>query len=183
MLRPRGLPDHPDSSRMSELVVTRPAEPADVDAISALHDRVFGPGRFARTAYRVRENARGPSHVSKFCRVATLGPRIIASVTMSEIAIGGVPGALLLGPLVVDPEFKDQGYGRRLVAESVAAAGQAGRSLVVLVGDEPYYGRLGFARVRPGQISMPGPVNATRLLAAELKPGARDAARGVIAAA
>lgn len=168
---------------MSDPVVTRPTETSDGEAISALHARVFGPGRFARTAYRVRENTRGAASVSRFCRVAALGPRIIASVTMSEATIGGEPGALLLGPLVVDPDFKDQGYGRRLVAEAVAAARDAGCCLVVLVGDEPYYGRLGFVRVPPGQIRMPGPVNAERLLAAELKAGALQAAHGVIAAA
>lgn len=168
---------------MTEMVLTRLAEPADAAAIGSLHARVFGPGRFARTAYRVREGVRGHSGLSPFCRVALLGPRIIASVTLSEVAIGGNPGALLLGPLAVDPEFKDQGYGRRLIGETIAAARAAGKDLIVLVGDEPYYGRFGFTRVPPGQITLPGPVNPMRLLANELTDGALANARGIVSAA
>lgn len=158
-------------------VTTRSAVQADMPAISELSARVFGPGRFVRTAYRVRE---GTPDVSAFCRVALLGDRIIAAIRMTEIAIGGRDGALLLGPLAVDPEFANLGYGRRLIAESMEAARAAGRELVLLVGDMPYYGRLGFVAVPPGQIALPGPVNPARLLALELKDGALAAFRGVV---
>ena len=42
---------------------------------------------------------------------------------------------------------------------------------MVLVGDEPYYGKAGFKRIPKGQVTMPGPVDPARLLVAEL--GAR----------
>ena len=42
----------------------------------------------------------------------------------------------------------------------------------MLVGDEPYYARLGFRRIPRGQITLPGPVDPERLLAVELAPGA-----------
>ena len=42
----------------------------------------------------------------------------------------------------------------------------------MLVGDEPYYGPLGFKRIPRGQISMPRPVDLDRILAVEIKPGA-----------
>jgi predicted N-acetyltransferase YhbS len=170
---------------MSQKVLTRPAVPADVTSITKLHASVFGPGRFARTAYRVREGGRvGASPaISPYCRVAALGSRIIAAVKFAEITVGGMGQALLLGPLVVDTEFEGQGYGRQLVTEGLAAAKDNGVALVVLVGDEPYYGRLGFARVPPGQISLPGPANPARILAAALQPDAFDRYRGVIAAA
>ena len=35
---------------------------------------------------------------------------------------------------------------------------------VLLVGDEPYYGPLGFARTVPGAIQFPGPVDPNRVL-------------------
>ena len=76
----------------------------------------------------------------------------------------------MLGPLAVDPEFTGQGYGRRLVAESLEKAKALGLKLIVLVGDEPYYGRLGFKRVPPGQILLPGPVDPARILATALEP-------------
>jgi len=149
-------------------------------AISGLSARVFGPGRFVRTAYRVRE---GTPDVSAFCRVAVLGDRLVAAIRMTEIAIGGRGGALLLGPLAVDPDFANQGHGRRLIAESIAAAREHGRELVLLVGDMPYYGRLGFSPVPKGQIQMPGPVDLARLLALELQTAAIERFRGGVAAA
>lgn len=167
---------------MSDKVVTRPATPGDIHAISELHARVFGPGRFARSAYRVREGQRDGDSVSAFCRVAIRGNRIIASVTFTEICVGGVPGALLLGPLAVDLEFAGQGFGRQLVAEGLEAAKEAGRTLVLLVGDAPYYGRFGFQVVPPGQITLPGPVNPARLLAASLVDGALARSHGRVSA-
>jgi predicted N-acetyltransferase YhbS len=158
-------------------ISTRAAVQADMPVVSELSARVFGPGRFVRTAYRVRE---GTPDVSSFCRVALLGDRIIAAIRMTEITIGGRADALLLGPLAVDPGFANLGYGRRLIAESMEAARAAGRQLVLLVGDMSYYGRLGFVLVPPGQITLPGPVDPTRLLAAELQPGALGHYRGLV---
>lgn len=168
---------------MSQTVTTRPLANTDLGAVSALHDRVFGPGRFTRTAYRIRETrAGGALQVSRLCRGAFLGPRMIASITMTEITIGGTGGAALLGPLAVDPDFAGQGYGRQLVGEALETASELGCKIVVLVGDEPYYSRFGFKCVPPGRIAFPGPVDPARILAAELEPGAGAAYQGMIAA-
>jgi len=168
---------------MSEKILIRTAEPFDVPAIGALHARVFGPGRFARSAYRVREGRRDGNQLSDFCHVAVRGNRLIASVTLSDVKIGGGSGALLLGPIAVDPEFAGQGLGGQLIAEGIADARSAGKAIVILVGDEPYYGRFGFKCVPPGQMTLPGPVNPIRLLALPLKDGAIEAARGVMMSA
>ncbi len=88
---------------------------------------MFGPGRFTRTAYRVRE---GAPAISPYCRGAFLDQRMIAAVRFTEISIGATPGALLLGPLAVDPEFAGRGYGRGLIAEALAAAKGNGVRLV-----------------------------------------------------
>lgn len=165
---------------MSPNVLNRSAAPADLPIIAKLHARVFGPGRFTRTAYRVRE---GAAPVSRFCRVALLDGRMIAAVRFNEVAIGGTGRALLLGPLAVDPEFAGQGFGRKLIGEALEAAKADGVRLVVLVGDEPYYGRFGFRPVPPGHITLPGPIDARRLLAAELEPGALASYRGGVVAA
>ena len=164
---------------VNEAPAMQPVEPGDMSAIRALHARAFGPGRFVRTAYRVRE---GAGDVSPFCRICLIDGRLVAAVRFTPITIGGKGGALLLGPLAVDPAFANQGHGRGLVAKALEDARAAGIALVVLVGDEPYYGRLGFRRIPWGQITLPGPVDATRLLAAELLPGALPAYAGLIAA-
>ena len=164
---------------MLSKVLNRPVTPDDLPAITELHARVFGPGRFTRTAYRVRE---GAPPISRYCRAALLGQRIIAAVRFTDIAVGVTEGALLLGPLAVDPEFAGKGFGRALVGEALEAAKGDGVRLVVLVGDEPYYGRFGFRPVPPEQITLPGPVDPSRLLAAELAPGALSAYRGLVTA-
>jgi predicted N-acetyltransferase YhbS len=161
-------------------VVTRSAVPDDLAAMAALQSRAFSPGRFARTAYRVRE---GAPDLSRFCRVAHIGDRLVAALRMTPISIGGQAGALLLGPLAVDPEEAGRGYGRRLVAESLDIARADGLKLVLLVGDTAYYGRFGFGPAPPGQIRLPGPVDPARLLAAEVQPGALATFRGLVARA
>ena len=165
---------------MKQTVITRSVAPADLDAISKLHAHVFGPGRFVRSAYRVRE---GKGFYSKYCRVADLDGRLIATLRLTEISIGGTKGAALLGPLTVDPEFAGQGYGRKLVSEALEEMKTSGIKIVVLVGDEPYYGRLGFRPVPPGQITFSAPVNPARILAVELEPGAHANYCGLIIAA
>jgi predicted N-acetyltransferase YhbS len=104
--------------------------------------------------------------------MAILDGELVAAIRFTEVRIGGAAGALLLGPLAVEPRLAGKGYGRRLVADGIDNARQAGVKLIVLVGDLPYYGRFGFVRVPAGQILMPGPVDPARLLAAELVPGA-----------
>jgi predicted N-acetyltransferase YhbS len=164
---------------MSRAVHIRRALAADIADISALHSRVFGPGRFARSAYRVRE---GKGHISRFCLVAYLGDELVASLRMTEIMIGRRPGAALLGPVAVDPDHRGLGVGTKLMTEALSAARKAGTALVILVGDDPYYGRFGFKAVPPGQIVFPGPVNPARILACELQDGACAAYHGLIAA-
>ena len=166
--------------------MSAPPEPAfraasldDLAPISALHARAFGPGRFARTAYRVRE---GTADVSPYCRVCMIDGQLVAAVRFTPVTVGGKGAALLLGPLAVDPAWANQGYGRALVAKALEDAKAAGIALVLLVGDEPYYGRLGFRRVPWGQITLPGPVDPNRVLAAELQPGALAGHSGIVAA-
>jgi predicted N-acetyltransferase YhbS len=153
---------------------------ADLSAVQALHARVFGPGRLVRTAYRIRE---GTLPISRFCLLALLGEEMVAAIRFSEITIGGTPGALLLGPLAVEPRVAGQGYGKRIVADGIENARRAGIKLVVLVVDLHYYGRFGFAVVPRGQILLPGPVDPARLLAAELVPGSLAEYRGMVRAA
>jgi len=160
---------------MSDLpLVLEPETPDDAEQIQRLNERVFGPGRFVRTAYRVRERADPDPSLSFVARVGTL---LVGANSMTPIVIGEAP-ALLLGPLIVEPVFRSQGIGETLVTCSLEAARMAGWKLIILVGDEPYYARMGFKRVPAGRISLPGPVDPERLLYCELEPGALDAASG-----
>src|SRR5688572_3481711 len=111
---------------MAQDIVTHAAAPEDGAEIQALHASAFGPGRFARTAYRLRE---GMPEFSPFCRVCRIDGRLAAAVRFTPILVGGRGGALLLGPLAVDPAFANQGHGRGLVGEALEAARAAGIAL------------------------------------------------------
>src|SRR5580692_7895271 len=134
--------------------------PADAEAVERLNERVFGPGRFARTAYRLRETTPTDPSLSFVARV---GPLLVGANAMTPILIGDHP-ALLLGPLIVEPVFRSRGIGEALVTASLEAARAAGAKLIILVGDEPYYAKMGFSRAPAGKVSMPGPVDPTRML-------------------
>lgn len=157
-------------------LVIRAEAPSDSEAIERLHERAFGPGRFARTAFRLRE---GASHLPDLSFTVLVGTLLVGSVRMSPIWAGSEP-ALALGPLTVDPAFENRGIGAALVARGLDAARDAGHALVLLVGDEPYYSRFGFKRVPKGQLAMPGPVDPARLLAAELTEGALARVNGPV---
>ena len=58
----------------------------------------------------------------------------------------------------------DASIGEALVNRSLEAAKAAGWTLIILVGDESYYARMGFQRAPKGQISLPGPVDPDRLV-------------------
>ncbi|HEY4773357.1 MAG TPA: N-acetyltransferase [Xanthobacteraceae bacterium] len=162
---------------MSDLSVTiLPETAADADAIERLHERTFGPGRFARTAYRLRE---GISHALALSFTARIGTLMVGSVRLSPIRIGDVP-ALLLGPLTIEPPFRGRGIGRQMLTRALTQARERGHRLVVLVGDEPYYSRVGFKRILKGRVKMPGPVDPDRLLVAELVEGAFEGVSGPI---
>ncbi|MGZ5849097.1 MAG: GNAT family N-acetyltransferase [Methyloceanibacter sp.] len=154
-------------------------EESDAPALSVLSAQAFGPGRFARTAYRVRE---GVPPVASLALTAWVDTRVIGGIRFTEVRIGQAENALLLGPLVVDPAYKGNGYGRALVQEGLTRARAQGFALVLLVGDMPYYARFGFVPVPPGQITLPGPVDPARLLVLELSPGALAGAVGQVRA-
>jgi predicted N-acetyltransferase YhbS len=155
-------------------VMIQPETAADALAIERLTERTFGPGRYARTAYRIRESIGHDLRLSFTARISTL---LVGSVRLTPIRIGETP-ALMLGPLTVEPPFRGRGIGRLLIERALSEAKVVGHRLVVLVGDEPYYGRMGFKRVPTDRARMPGPVDPARLLVAELSDGAIDGVSG-----
>tara|TARA_R110002110_G_scaffold17809_9_gene75561 strand:- start:1183 stop:1773 length:591 start_codon:yes stop_codon:yes gene_type:complete len=150
--------------------------PADEAAILALHERTFGPGRFARTAFRIRETA-GTAGELCFIARSTASGKMVGSVILSHITIGGTP-SLLLGPLTVTPEYKSRGAGKLLMRQSVDSARAGEYQSIILVGDEPYYGPFGFRVIPHGQVKLPGPVDPARLLACVLTDDAALTAAG-----
>src|SRR6201990_3523842 len=149
---------------MNDLSLTiSPEAPNDAQAIERLHARTFGPGRFVLSAYRIREHV---DHVMALSFIARIGTLMVGSVRQLPICVGNTP-ALLLGPLTVEPPFRGRGIAKALLERALDEARKKGHRLIVLVGDEPYYGRVGFKRIPRGMATMPGPVDPARLLVCE----------------
>ncbi|KQW20819.1 GCN5 family acetyltransferase [Afipia sp. Root123D2] len=160
---------------MTDLSLTILAEtPNDAQAIERLHERTFGPGRYVLSAYRLREHV---DHLLALSFTARIGTLMVGSVRQLPICIGDTP-ALLLGPLTVEPPFRDRGVGRALLARALTEAKTQGHRLVLLVGDEAYYSRAAFKRI--SGVTMPGPVDPARLLVHELVDGAADGVSGAV---
>jgi predicted N-acetyltransferase YhbS len=168
---PAGLPV------MTSLPLTiRHELPADAAAIERLHERAFGPGRFARTAFRLREGVPPDANLTFAAHVGTF---LVGSIRVTPVSAGGST-ALMLGPLTVDPAFEGRGIGAALMNRSIEAARAAGYDLIMLVGDAPYYARFGFRPIPPGQLVLPGPADPARFLALELVEGVLAQRRGAV---
>jgi predicted N-acetyltransferase YhbS len=139
-----------------QLHIETPEDTAEADALVA---RAFGPGRFAKTADRLRE---GRMQRLDLCVVARIDGRLVGCVRQWPILVGDTE-ALLLGPIAVDEAFRSHGLGAALVRQACAIAEGAGYDHILLVGDLAFFGPLGFAVARDA--ILPGPVDPRRVLA------------------
>jgi predicted N-acetyltransferase YhbS len=145
----------------------RQETPFDAAGIAALNAESFGPGRFAKAAYRLRE---GVAPVASLGMVAAEDGALRGSVQFWPVKVGGAE-VLLLGPLAVKSDQRGRGIGIALMQAGIAAAHQGPWPCILLVGDEPYYAKVGFARLPKGRVRFPGPVDPERVLGLSLKPG------------
>ena len=128
----------------------------DVAAIDALVLGAFGPGRFAKTAERLREAA---ALAAGFC--AFEGERLIGSVRLWSITVGAAR-SVFLGPIAVDVASRRGGLGADLVQACIEEAKAMKLDGVLLVGDPPYFSRFGFLPAPDAVLS--GPVDRRRVM-------------------
>lgn len=148
---------------------------ADAWEVEALFDLCFAPGREALSSYRLRD---GVAPVADLCLILRDGDgTLAAAIRYWPVSIGGQK-ALLLGPVAVHPTRQGEGLGAYLIHESLVRATAAGWERVMLVGDEPYYGRFGFHRL--DGVVMPPPTNPDRVLGHALRDGAWDGVTGPV---
>ena len=145
----------------------RPETPDDAAGVEALNQDAFGPGRFAKSAWRLREDV---APVAGLSFVAMEDGVLRGSVRFWPIRVGGHE-ALLLGPLAVGTAQRGRGIGITLMQTGIEAAHQGPWGAILLVGDEPYYAKVGFSRLPPGRVKFPGPVDQNRILGLSLKAG------------
>src|ERR1044072_2951276 len=110
---------------MNNLSITiLPETEDDAVPIERLHERTFGPGRYARTAFRIRE---GIGHDLSLSFTARIGTLLVGSVRLSAVRIGEAK-ALLLGPLTIEPPFRDRGIGLAMMQRAIADAKEQGHT-------------------------------------------------------
>ena len=147
-----------------------PERPGDAPLVEGLIERAFGPGRFAKTAERLRENSRPLLEMSF---VAWSEGEAVGCVRQWPMKIGETP-ALLLGPFAVEDAWRGRGLGAALILHACDAARRAGHGLIILVGDHPFFGPLGFLAGPARNVRLPGPVDQRRVLVRALRPGADE---------
>ena len=155
--------------------------PADEPLVEHLLDLGFGLSRRTKTSYRLREGSQPAEKLSLAMRDGEVG--LAGAISFWPVKIGATGAdALLLGPLAVHPLRQNRGIGLALMREGLNRARALGHRLVILVGDQPYYSRVGFQQVPEGLLILPGPVDPKRLLALELVPDALDGVQGLVLA-
>lgn len=153
-------------------LVLQSERPQDGPLVDALVDRAFGPGRFTKVSERVREFA---TFAPELSMCAWSGDRLLGCARMWRVRVGGRL-TMFLGPFAVEQGERSAGFGARLIARACEAAQAAGESHVLLVGDEPYFSRVGFAAAPGRLVVMPGPVDQRRVLVRALKPAVGELA-------
>ncbi len=153
-----------------------PERPQDAGLVEGLIERAFGPGRFAKTAERLRENS---APLLDLSFVAWSEGEAVGCVRQWPVTIGETP-ALLLGPFAVDEAWRKRGLGASLILHACDAARRAGHGLIILVGDPPFFGPLGFLASPARNVRLPGPVDQRRVLVRALRPGADEGLSGMV---
>ena len=134
---------------------------SDNDTIENLLNKTFGPGRYARSVYRLRENK---PYLEDYSYVYSLNGKILASISFSETLINNSYTGLLLGPLAVEPNQVGKGYGKKLVKYSLDKISINSQIyFIIVVGEYDYYKEFGFNKL-DNHFVFYGPVNKNRVL-------------------
>ena len=148
--------------------------PGDAWEVETLLDLCFAPGREALSSYRLRD---GVPPAEGLCLTLRDAGALAGVIRFWPVCVGGAP-ALLLGPIAIHPTHQGEGLGGWLIGEGLARAAAQGWARVLLVGDAPYYGRFGFARLEG--VEMPPPTNPARVLGRALVEGGWAGVRGPV---
>lgn len=143
-----------------------PDAPEHSAAVEALYDEVFGPGRFAKTAERLRE---GNTKIADASLVAVDAEGVTGVVRVWPVTVGEKGRAAFLGPIAVAERRRGNGVAFKLMERAIGVCREQGYAAVILVGDFEYYDRFGF-KPSGERFQLPGPVDQRRVLIRELDP-------------
>jgi predicted N-acetyltransferase YhbS len=146
--------------KMNDSIFIRKEQEIDNTEINTLYTNSFGPGRYAKSAFRYREKY---DHLIDISQVLICHNKLIGSVRFWNILVNNKK-SLLLGPIVMHRDYRGQGFGKRLLKDSILNCKNLGHNLIILVGDLSYYSKIGFKRIGQKKILFEGPVNYERVL-------------------
>lgn len=161
---------------VKETWIVRAEQPEDAPLVEALVAKAFGPGRYAKSAYRLREGVEPEAGLGF---VAVEGGILRGSVRFWPVLVGEAP-ALLLGPLAVQSDQRGRGIGIALMRRGIEEAKTHGHGAIILVGDPPYYARVGFTPLPSDSVRFPGPVDRGRILGLALFDSALESLKGEV---
>ena len=149
---------------MIEIIPETPALHAD--AIEALFDVTFGPGHFAKTAERLRENSASLPEIN---RVAIEDGKVIGVCRVWPLVVGPSRSpALFYGPVAVDPAHRGNFLSLRITEAALEAGKAAGWPAAILIGAYSLFGKAGFTVVPKGRLTFPGPQDPARIMVRDL---------------
>ncbi|WP_241990212.1 MULTISPECIES: GNAT family N-acetyltransferase [unclassified Streptomyces] len=140
----------------ADVITIRPPTPPDWDAIAALESDAYGPLGLAEGREALRSKAVSP----ETCFVLRSGPKVAGYLLSLPYpprrapALGSTAPArfhsrnLHLHDMVVAPEYRGRGLGRRLVTHlerTAAARGYEEVSLIAVAGAGSYWSACGYA--------------------------------------
>lgn len=121
---------------------------------------------------------KGPDYLQELALVAESDGKIVGHIMLTKTYVDMENGrfeGLLLAPVSVLLEYRNQGVGAKLITDSMKRAEKMGFKAVFLVGDRNYYSRFGFVPARRYGIYCPQPLPddlLDNIMACELAPGA-----------
>ena len=120
----------------------------DNEKILKLLNQSFGPGRFARSVYRLREIK---GRETDFSYVNEKNNEILASIQYFQTYLNQDILGLLLGPLAVEPSYRGQGFGVALVERTIQIIKkETNYDFILVIGDNEYYKKFGFEKIKHG---------------------------------
>jgi len=182
LLAPR-IPDPTVTIAGVRFAAERPQDRAGVDA---LVDAAFGPGRFAKSSERVREQSPARLDLS-ICAWACeedesvhdplAQEQLVGAVRQTPVRIGETP-VLFFGPIATRLDQRRHGVGAGLTEVAGKVGAEAGETVVILIGAIGFFQPLGFEQVPEGRVSLAWPVDPARMLWRPLRPGALEGVTG-----
>lgn len=162
---------------MTEIVPENPALHAE--AIEDLFDRTFGPGHFAKTAERLREDSASLPAIS---RVAVEDGAVIGVCRVWPVGVGAARRpALFFGPVAVDPAHRGQFLSLRITEAALDAGKAAGWPAAILIGAHSLFGKAGFVVAQRHRLTFPGPQDPARVMLCDLA-GDAEQLEGLVSA-